>query len=52
MREYIANVLKKKTTGARPAGACTCERAATENQKPAENACACGLRAASTSPRS
>lgn len=34
--------------GARPAGACTCERAATENQKPTENACACGMRAAST----
>lgn len=38
----------KKIIGARPAGACTCERAATENQKPTENACACGLRTAST----
>lgn len=32
--------------GARPAGACTCERAATENQKVLGNACACGQRAA------
>lgn len=32
--------------GARPAGACTCERAATENQKVLGNTCACGKRAA------
>lgn len=51
MREQTANDLKKKI-GARPAGACTCERAATENKKPTDNACACGLRAASTSLRS
>lgn len=50
MREYIAHDFQK-IIGARPAGACTCERAATENKKPTENACACGLRAASTSLR-
>lgn len=32
--------------GARPAGACTCERAASENKKVLGNACACGQRAA------
>lgn len=46
---YLKNF--EKIIGARPAGACTCERAATENQKPTEITCACGLRAASTSLR-
>jgi len=32
--------------GARPAGACTCDRAATENTAPAGKTCACGMRAA------
>ena len=36
-------------TGARPAGKCTCERAATENSKPAGSTCACGARPASES---
>ena len=35
--------------GARPAGQCTCERAATENTKPAGSTCACGARPASES---
>lgn len=35
--------------GARPVGECTCERAATENAKPAGSTCACGARPASES---
>ena len=36
-------------TGARPAGECTCDRAATENVKPSGSTCACGARPASES---
>ena len=36
--------------GARPAGECTCDRAAQENAKPAGSTCACGARPASTPP--
>ena len=35
--------------GARPAGACTCDRAAAENAKPAGSTCACGARPAGKS---
>ena len=33
------------TLGARPAGGCTCDRAATENAKVTGETCGCGLRA-------
>ena len=42
-----ADIFQKKS-GARPAGACTCERAATENKAVNGATCSCGKRAAST----
>ena len=39
-----------RSLGARPAGECTCDRAATENSKVAGSTCSCGARPASESP--
>jgi hypothetical protein len=36
--------------GARPAGACTCDRAATENSTPSGSLCSCGARPAGEYP--
>ena len=38
-----------RCAGARPAGSCTCDRAATENAAVGGEKCACGVRAAGTS---
>ena len=43
------NTNESNLAGARPAGECTCERAATENAKPAGSTCTCGARPAGKS---
>ena len=44
--ELSDDVLTVPSVGARPAGDCTCDRAATENTKVTGSACSCGQRPA------
>jgi hypothetical protein len=42
----LVRLHSKLSLGARPAGECTCDRAATENTAVTGDACACGKRSA------